>query len=532
MRRTDARRKPHRTPPPRRGCPGAACSPARCWPESGGVAVGAAAGGATAWALSAAARTTVDDIVDLTASHPFYGRLIRAGSRPQPQRHCVFMTFRFTDSANRRASADAAGPVVGSAAVLQQASPSARCSPTARCSRRRTPARRSGSSPASLTVTVGLGPQVFDDRFGLAATPSPHCSPSCPAQRRRPGSQAHRRRPRRAGVRRRPAGLLPRGPQPGAARPQHRHPFWAVLGFGRASAGPGQQTPRNLMGFKDGTRNISDRRRLRRSSSGSSDGDQPWMDGGTYQVVRKIRMLMETWDTDRVGNQQRIFGRHKENGAPLTGNTEFDTPDFAARDADGRAGDRPAVAHRAGRAREQRRHHDPPPVATTTPTASTPTASSTPGCCSSRTRTIRATSSRCRTGSAPTTCSTSTSGTSAPRSSPFRRARRRATTSASRCSADAPVAARQIAVAGEPGRASRRGCRTPACARAGRRSPAAEPSSMPTSASPVSRLLRLTYSNSVMSSFGPSTVVEESAQRAGLLREVDQEVVLEAEVHQ
>ncbi len=32
---------------------------------------------------------------------------------------------------------------------------------------------------------------------------------------------------------------------------------WVVLGFGRASAGPGQETPRNLMGFKDGTRNVA-----------------------------------------------------------------------------------------------------------------------------------------------------------------------------------------------------------------------------------------------------------------------------------
>lgn len=55
-------------------------------------------------------------------------------------------------------------------------------------------------------------------------------------------------------------------------------PFWAVLGFGRASAGPGQHTPRNLLGFKDGTRNIA--------TDGEyakfvwvNNSDQPWMNG-------------------------------------------------------------------------------------------------------------------------------------------------------------------------------------------------------------------------------------------------------------
>jgi deferrochelatase/peroxidase EfeB len=111
-------------------------------------------------------------------------------------------------------------------------------------------------------------------------------------------------------------------------------PFWAVLGFGRASAGPGQETPRNLMGFKDGTRNISTDEQYSQFVW-IKDSDQPWMDGGTYQVVRKIRMLLETWDTDRIGNQQMIFGRHKDEGSPLTGTTELQTPDFKASDARG-----------------------------------------------------------------------------------------------------------------------------------------------------------------------------------------------------
>ena len=111
-------------------------------------------------------------------------------------------------------------------------------------------------------------------------------------------------------------------------------PSWAVLGFGRASAGPGQHTPRNLLGFKDGTRNIATDAEYGRFVW-VDDGDQPWMNGGTYQVVRKIRMLLETWDVDRIGNQQRIFGRTKEEGAPLSGKGEFDTPDFAAKGTDG-----------------------------------------------------------------------------------------------------------------------------------------------------------------------------------------------------
>ena len=135
-------------------------------------------------------------------------------------------------------------------------------------------------------------------------------------------------------------------------------PFWAVLGFGRASAGPGQATPRNLMGFKDGTRNVMTDEQYQRFVW-VDNCDQPWMNGGTYQVARKIRMLLETWDTDRIGNQQQIFGRSKQDGAPLSGKAEFDTPDFAAKTADGKPVIDPLVPYRPGRKGEQRRCDDP-----------------------------------------------------------------------------------------------------------------------------------------------------------------------------
>ena len=103
---------------------------------------------------------------------------------------------------------------------------------------------------------------------------------------------------------------------------------WTVMGFGRASAGQGQSTPRNLQGFKDGTRNIKEPAEIEQFVW--TKDDVGWMTGGTYQVARKIRMDIEIWDADDVADQQRIFGRRKQDGSPLTGKDEFDTPDFTA----------------------------------------------------------------------------------------------------------------------------------------------------------------------------------------------------------
>jgi deferrochelatase/peroxidase EfeB len=105
---------------------------------------------------------------------------------------------------------------------------------------------------------------------------------------------------------------------------------WTVLGFGRASAGRGQSTPRNLMGFKDGTRNVKTRPDVDKFVWLGDGDDVDWMSGGTYQVVRKIEMDIEIWDSATITTQQMTFGRTKEEGAPLSGGTEFSTPDFAA----------------------------------------------------------------------------------------------------------------------------------------------------------------------------------------------------------
>jgi deferrochelatase/peroxidase EfeB len=196
-----------------------------------------------------------------------------------------------------------------------------------------------GIGPQRLTVTVGFGPSMFDERFGLAA--------------------------------RRPAALAPLPQLPGDAvldeqisggdicvqacadDPQVAFHVirnfariaagtamlrWSQVGFGRASAtSRTQQTPRNLMGFKDGTNNIKveDPDSTSRFVWVGDETDQDWMRGGSYLVMRKIRMQIEGWDSDSLADQERVIGRTKEVGAPLSGRHEHDPLRLGRRDRHG-----------------------------------------------------------------------------------------------------------------------------------------------------------------------------------------------------
>ncbi|HSY15187.1 MAG TPA: Dyp-type peroxidase, partial [Jatrophihabitantaceae bacterium] len=66
-----------------------------------------------------------------------------------------------------------------------------------------------------------------------------------------------------------------------------------------------------------------------------AETDQPWMKGGSYLVARRIRMLIESWDTDFLADQENVFGRSKISGAPLGGKAEFDRVDLQAKHVDG-----------------------------------------------------------------------------------------------------------------------------------------------------------------------------------------------------
>lgn len=106
---------------------------------------------------------------------------------------------------------------------------------------------------------------------------------------------------------------------------------WQVNGFADAAGSMPSptSTPRNLMGQLDGTGN---------PKQGTDAFDQAvyvpatanpaWMRGGSYLVYRKIRMLLDDWDTlDRAG-QEAVIGRDKLTGAPLSGGGESTAPDY------------------------------------------------------------------------------------------------------------------------------------------------------------------------------------------------------------
>jgi deferrochelatase/peroxidase EfeB len=202
-----------------------------------------------------------------------------------------------------------------------------------------------GLPPAALTLTFGFGPGLFTDgegreRFGLA--------------RRRPG--ALRELPHFPGDALDPARsggdlcvqACADDPQVAfhAVRNLARLGFgavslrWTQLGFGRTSATTtAQPTPRNLFGFKDGTANV----KAEDESALVEDvwvgaGDDPaaeWLAGGSYLVVRRIGMRMEVWDRQPLEAQERIIGRTKAEGAPLSGGREHSAPDFSLAGAHG-----------------------------------------------------------------------------------------------------------------------------------------------------------------------------------------------------
>ncbi|GAA2333777.1 iron uptake transporter deferrochelatase/peroxidase subunit [Streptomyces cuspidosporus] len=302
-----------------------------------GLALSSAAAGVTATRLTGSDEESGAAAADSGAAVPFYGAH-QAGIATAVQDRLHFAAFDVTTDDRdeliallkewtKAAARMTQGKAVGGGAVggLAEAPPD-------------DTGEALGLKPSRLTLTFGVGPTLFKDkkgkdRFGLAS--------------------------------RRPEALIDLPPFPGdnldparsdgdlcvqacADDPQVAvHAIrnlarigmgkvairWSQLGFGKTSSTtPDAQTPRNMMGFKDGTRNIAgtDSAALDKHVWVGARTGPAWLVGGSYLVARRIRMHIETWDRASLKEQEDVFGRTKGEGAPLGKRREHDEPNLKA----------------------------------------------------------------------------------------------------------------------------------------------------------------------------------------------------------
>jgi deferrochelatase/peroxidase EfeB len=284
------------------------------------LTAGVLAGGARADARQAGAPEAPD-------SYPFHGRHQAGILAPGPAAKQDYASFAAFD-----VTAESRDDLAG---LMQTLTGRARFLATGG-----TPANAGVSQPPSdsdvlgpdipadgLTVTVSAGSSLFHERFGLAAAKPAKLTP----MRTFPNDSPD------------PAWLhgdlllqlCAHHPDTihHAIRDITRHTRgamqlrWKMEGYNSPPRPSG--TSRNLLGFKDGTAN---------PAGGLASGlvwvDDPaepaWARGGAYQVVRLIRMLVEFWDRVSLNEQEGMFGRRRDSGAPLDGNREFDKPDYEA----------------------------------------------------------------------------------------------------------------------------------------------------------------------------------------------------------
>jgi deferrochelatase/peroxidase EfeB len=182
-----------------------------------------------------------------------------------------------------------------------------------------------------LTVTVGFGSTLFDERFGIAAQkpkglramepfPNDNLDPAqtggdvliqlCAGN---PDTTLHAMRQ----ITRATRGALALN--------------WRIDGFVPPPRPSG--VPRNTFAFKDGIANpnVADPQvanRLLWVRNGI--GEPGWASGGSYHVIRIIKQFIEFWDRVSITEQQQMIGRFRASGAPLDGTNEADIPDYKA----------------------------------------------------------------------------------------------------------------------------------------------------------------------------------------------------------
>ena len=282
---------------------------------------GVLAGGAHADARTDTGPTSAD-------SYPFHGAHQAGVLTPPPadkQSYASFAAFDLVDGTSKADLADLMKTLTGRARILTAGG----AQPDLGVGQPPSDSDVLGlDMPADgLTVTLSVGSSLFDDRYGLTAAKPRKLTPmkTFPNDALQPAwlhgdlmLQLCANHPDTIHHTIRDITRHTRGAM---------QPRWKMEGYNSPPRPSG--TSRNLLGFKDGTANPTGS--TAQSLIWVDDHSEPaWSQGGSYQVVRLIRMLVEFWDRVSINEQEGMFGRRRDSGAPLDGNNEFDTPNYTA----------------------------------------------------------------------------------------------------------------------------------------------------------------------------------------------------------
>ena len=299
---------------------------------AGGVVAGGVAGGFAGYAYrgtpadpAAAANAAV--VQGRLPAVPFHGKY-QAGILPAPQRATAVVSFTATASSRAelaglfqtvtdRARFLTAGGTTPPVGIDGPPSDSGVLGPTV--------------IPDGLTVTFGVGSTLFDSRYGLAASRPLHLTP----MKSFPNDDLD---PAQCGgniVLQLSAGntdtVLHALRDIAKNTRGGMQANWRIDGFS-SPARPAGTVPRNLLGFMDGIANPAVTSAAQMDSlvwvNPPASGEPAWAAGGTYFVVRLIRMFVEFWDRVDIEEQETMIGRRRGTGFPLDGTSVHSIPDY------------------------------------------------------------------------------------------------------------------------------------------------------------------------------------------------------------
>ncbi|MFI1027374.1 Dyp-type peroxidase [Streptomyces sp. NPDC020951] len=178
-----------------------------------------------------------------------------------------------------------------------------------------------GSGAARFTATVGIGPRL-PGRLGVPVPAALRDLPPFPGERLDParcgGDVLVQLCADSADATEAAAATLTR------LAGDTLRPRWRQAGFLPPSP-DGGGTPRDLLGFKNGSANPTAEECER----------WVWTGDATYLVVRRVHLSVEDFARLPVHRQEEIIGRRRETGGPLDGGPEHADVDIHARTAQG-----------------------------------------------------------------------------------------------------------------------------------------------------------------------------------------------------